>query len=149
MSSEEWVIFDIDGTLANIVHRLHHIGKEKPDWDAFNSEMAADVPKEDILVLHEMCTNSGYNIAIVTGRFDDYEEDTRVWLHENNITFHELHMRPSGNYSHDFLIKERIFLDQFVAKDRKIRFVVDDRDQVVEMWRANGVTCLQCQKGDY
>jgi len=142
-----WVIFDIDGTLANIDHRLHHITGDKKDWDEFSNWMHLDRLKEDIYALYMMCKFSGYNIMVVTGRFERYRSITEEWLKLRGITFKHLYMRPDGDYSPDYEIKQRI-LDEHIA-DKKVLFAVDDRDRVVEMWRSNNITCLQVQKGDY
>ena len=36
------IIFDIDGTLLNIQHRVHFLHKTPPDWESFNGEMSKD-----------------------------------------------------------------------------------------------------------
>jgi len=149
----DWVIFDLDGTLADISHRLHFIRSSeekenfKKDWNSFNSGIPEDKLKLPIAALHKMCFDNGYNIAIVTGRSKDYQVETIKWLMNNQIHFDEIHFRPAGNYHSDYIVKQEIYDKHF--KERNVLFVVDDRDQVVEMWRRNGVTCLQCQKGDY
>ena len=38
------VIFDIDGTLADCSHRLHHVTGDKRDWNKFFAEMSEDPP---------------------------------------------------------------------------------------------------------
>lgn len=146
--SNQWIIFDIDGTLADIGHRLHHIKGEKKDWYGFNSRMKDDGLKFDIYMLYEMC-KSRYKIAIVTGRFEEYREVTTDWLMRNGIYWDELHMRPSEDYRSDDIIKQDILKKHFQDNSRQIRFVVDDRDRVVNMWRHHNITCLQCQKGEY
>lgn len=36
-----FIVFDLDGTLADCEHRIHHITKEPKDWRAFfEAEMA-------------------------------------------------------------------------------------------------------------
>jgi len=40
-------------------------------------------------------------------------------------------------------------LHKLIAEGARIEFVVDDRQQVVDMWRRNGITCLQCDVGDF
>ncbi len=46
------VIFDIDGTLADCSHRLHHIQKDPADWDGFY-EACEDEDWVLLGVLHE------------------------------------------------------------------------------------------------
>ena len=144
-----WVIFDLDGTLANIDHRIKHIQTPgNKDWDKFNSIMDDDEVQPDIRELHRMVFDHGYNIAIVTGRSSQYAKGTIKWLLENNIPYNELHMREEGDFSSDYKVKQKIY-DECFKVYRKVVFVVEDRDRVVKMWRDNGLTCLQCKEGDY
>ena len=57
-------------------------------------------------------------------------------------------MREDKDSRPDSEVKQDI-LRRLQGQCKKILFVVDDRQSVVDMWRANGVTCLQCKKGDY
>ena len=57
-------------------------------------------------------------------------------------------MRADNDQRPDSEVKQDI-LNSLKAQGKKILFTVDDRQSVVDMWRANGITCLQCQKGDY
>jgi phosphoglycolate phosphatase-like HAD superfamily hydrolase len=47
-------IFDIDGTLADATHRLHHVTGSNRNWDAFFQEAAHDTPHIAICELFEM-----------------------------------------------------------------------------------------------
>jgi len=149
VNKSKWIIFDIDGTLADISHRLHHIKGDKKDWNAFNSGIMHDAVKKDIKELYIICEETLNHIAIVTGRFEKYRKETEKWLLDNLFFYDELHMRPDDDYSSDYIIKEMIWEKNFRNKNRDIVFIVDDRQQVVDMWRSKGITCLQCQKGDY
>lgn len=142
------VIFDIDGTLADVEHRIHHIRKEPPDWNAFNAEMHDDAIKEDIRHLVYAMFNKGYFILLVTGRFRQYHVATDNWLNHHGVLYHNLYMRPDGDFRSDYIIKEEIY-QQLIKPHYKVLFVVEDRKTVVEMWRRNGLTCLQCAEGDY
>jgi len=58
-------------------------------------------------------------------------------------------MRPEGNNEKDSIIKKRLY-DQHIMGKYDIEFVLDDRDQVVEMWRNQiGLTCLQVAYGNF
>ncbi len=144
-----WVIFDIDGTLADIKHRLHHIKQSPKDWDSFNKLMDHDTLKEEVYWLLQRCFDAGFNIALVSGRQERYRSVTVKWLETRGINFEELHMRPIGDKRSDWEVKEEILINEFLKPRRKIFFVVDDRDAVVAMWRQHNLTCFQCQKGDY
>lgn len=140
-----WVIFDLCGTLANISHRLPEIKEGK--YFASMEKIPYDILKTDIYLLHQMALKWGCKIAIVTGRDAQFEPQTRAWLKEHDIHYDEMYMRPEGSNDSDSEIKQKIYSGFF--QKRNVLFVVDDRQQVVDMWRRNGLTCLQCQKGDY
>jgi FMN phosphatase YigB (HAD superfamily) len=143
------ILFDIDGTLADIEHRRWHLDKDKPDWKSFNAEMGGDTPNAPIVALYNSLWNTGtYEMILVTGRNERSRVLTEQWLTWNNISFVEMIMRPDNDFRADHIIKEEI-LNRLLAAGKIIEFVVDDRQQVVDMWRRNGITCLQCDVGDF
>lgn len=142
------VIFDIDGTLANIEHRLHYVTDGKKDWDAFHAGIVNDIPNVNITTLLAGMKTLGYRIIITTARFEKYRQQTEKWLSDNLILYHDMFMRPDGDHRPDYDIKEDMLRGLQIGRDN-ILFVVDDRTSVVEMWRRNGITVLQCAKGDF
>ena len=50
-------IFDIDGTIADLTHRLHYIQSIKPDWKAFNSNVMDDAPITNTIKTLKLLTN--------------------------------------------------------------------------------------------
>ena len=143
------VIFDIDGTLADIEHRRVYLKGERPNWAKFNAEMGGDTPNRPIVDLYKTLWASGvYDLQIVTGRNEAFRKITETWLTWNGIEFNRVLMRADKDNRPDNIIKGEI-LERLRAEGRDIAFAVDDRQQVVEMWRANGVTCLQCDVGDF
>ncbi len=144
----QWVIFDLDGTLADIQHRLHYIKNEEKDWDKFNAACFCDEYKWKIGEMVRMFKEEmGRSIAIFTGREEKWRSLTEQWLEKRNVKYDLLEMRPSKNYASDTIIKRQMFEKHFEPKD--IWLVLDDRDKVVKMWRDIGLTCLQVQFGDY
>ena len=142
-------LFDIDGTLATIDHRRPLLDGEKPNWKAFNSLMGDDTPNQPVVELYKTLWDSKkYQLILVSGRSEDHRRITETWLIWNSIPFDRLMMRPYNDFSPDFEVKQRI-LDQLRIEGYEISFVVDDRDSVVEMWRSNGITCLQCAEGKF
>lgn len=59
----------------------------------------------------------------------------------------ELYMRPEGDKRKDSIIKYEIL--QNLIKENFIAYVLDDRNQVVKMWREAGLRCLQVQEGNF
>jgi hypothetical protein len=42
------IVFDIDGTLANIEHRLHHVRSKPKNWPAFDAGIPNDKVNEPV-----------------------------------------------------------------------------------------------------
>lgn len=141
------VIFDIDGTLSDPTHRLHHIVGAQRNWDAFFAEMGGDGLHEDIRTLAWVIEDAGYGKILCTGRPEDYRGATETWLRENMIEYDALYMRPAGDHRPDHEIKLQM-LHAIRDDGYEPWLVVDDRKSVVQMWRAEGLTCLQCRDWD-
>lgn len=143
------VLFDIDGTLADINHRRHHVEGRKKNWRLFNESMGDDVPNQPVVDLYRaLWANPGFELILVTGRNERFRDITGQWLTWNEIPFKRLIMRPDNDSRPDHIIKKNI-LRQLQDEGKTIHFVVDDRQQVVNMWRANSIVCLQCDKGNF
>lgn len=142
------IIVDLDGTLCNINHRLVHVKKEgKKDWGSFFRELPNDLPNEWCVELINKFSND-HEIIFCSGRPDDHEKPTITWLNKHLSVLYGLFMRRRGDFRPDDQIKE-IILDFELLSRYDIKFVVDDRDRVVKMWRDRGFTVLQCAKGDF
>lgn len=146
------VIFDLDGTLANVDHRLHHISDGKRDWDAFHR----DCPRDTLIwqTAKVFDALSGYpraEIAIWTGRDESVREETEKWLVHHlgfQYNFCGLKMRSVGDYTEDHILKERWF-NEAKGNNWHVSLAFDDRTRVCEMWRRNGVVCYQVDKGNF
>ncbi|WP_299632349.1 HAD family acid phosphatase [uncultured Roseobacter sp.] len=143
------ILFDIDGTIADIRHRRHFLDGANPDWRSFNSKMGDDTPNRPVVSLYRTLWEShNFQIILVSGRGEESRKITETWLTWNSIPFDRLLMRPKGDFRSDVVIKQEL-LDQLQKEGAQISFVVDDRNSVVNMWRRNGITCLQCAEGDF
>ena len=148
------VIFDLDGTLALIDKRRAISTKDngKMDWDKFfdPKNIKLDVPNTPVIKMAQMLDSQGFNIVILSGRSKVSYRTTRQWLIQNDVPFDDLHMRPTSDdwhYMKDSDLKQ-IWLDTVVDKD-DVFVVFDDRNQVVDMWRKNGLTCFQVADGNF
>jgi hypothetical protein len=143
-------LVDIDGTIADCRHRAIHVNNPEgtKDWDAFNATMHLDEPKRDVLRIIDALHSDGFAIVLVTGRFSCYQEVTIQWLLKHSIPFSRLLMRKDGDYRSDHIVKREIYHEQIYPMFDVVG-VFDDRDSVVAMWRKEGLTCFQVQKGDY
>ncbi len=142
-------IFDLDGTLANIEHRVHHVRNKPKNWKAFYAESDKDEAYDDMCGLFMLFDSSGFINIIVTGREGTpaYRDKTMDWLIENEVVPHRLLMRPEKDHRQDFIVKEEIL--KKLQEEFDIFMAFEDRTQVVEMYRKNGVRCLQVREGNF
>jgi predicted kinase len=140
------VIFDIDGTLSDPSHRLHHVRRKPFNWPAFFDAMGEDPVHDPIRWLSDIL-GGHVQIIITTGRPETHRVQTEAWLAQHKIGYHTLYMRAADDYRPDYIVKSQI-LDGIIADGFEVVLVVDDRQSVVDMWRARGLVCLQCRKDD-
>ena len=147
------VIFDLDGTLANIDVRRKLAAKPngKLDWDKFfdPSNIKLDVPNKPVVKMAQLFAQDGYTIIIFSGRSDKTATATVVWLKQNKVPFNKLVMRDSkiNHFTPDDILKKDM-LDKHVDIN-DVFLVVDDRNKVVDMWRDLGLTVFQVADGDF
>jgi hypothetical protein len=154
---KDTIICDLDGTLANCEHRVHHVRNKPKNWDAFYAGVREDEVNYPVLnILDKFLCYEGlrYNIIFCSGRPERCRENTVWWLKEvahiwcsPDSPDVQLFMRKDGDYRADYIVKEEI-LNEHIDKDR-VLFVLDDRQQVVDMWRRNGLTCFQVAEGNF
>jgi len=142
------IIVDIDGTLADVEHRVHHVRQEPKNWRAFNQAMELDILNPWCRDLILAMKNQSTDVLLVTGRDEDYRSKTEQWLKKNDVPFDHLWMRQASDYRGDDVIKNEIYNVEIKPK-YQVLFVVDDRQSVVKMWRSIGLVCLQCDWGDF
>jgi hypothetical protein len=145
------VIFDIDGTLADIAHRRHYVQSKPKNWTAFIKASVHDTPNYDIVWMLKTFHNAGCRILIATGRSELDRKLTENWLHSVagiGGLYVKMYMRPINDFRQDSTIKSEI-LDQMYVDGFDPKMAVDDRDQVVQMWRQRGVRCLQVADGNF
>lgn len=138
---QETIICDLDGTLC----LFEKEDKSKPHYrnpyesgrcgnDLLNEAVASVVGK--------------YNVIFVSGREDKYMPETIDWLHKHKMVWKALYMRKSGDNRKDSIVKEEIYKTK-IEPNYDIKFVLDDRNQVVEMWRSLGLVCFQVAPGNF
>ena len=181
LQNRKTVIFDIDGTLADVRHREHFVQSEEKDFDSFFAAMDKDLVNYPIADLFYRHIQYEDQIILCSGRPDTYRDVTQQWLKKELMTYlaktympEKLHdvftnsvtankhsieicdipnllMRPSEKlYTPDWIIKQEILDGILKHVDKSnIMYAVDDRAQVVKMWRDNGITCLQVDEGNF
>lgn len=146
-SGKPIVIVDMDGTLAHVAHRLHHIkAPGRKNWRAFFEGMDSDPLNEDIAAMVRRLAPD-HEILIVTGRPDTYRRRTESWLRKHQVPFHQIYMRRSGDHRPDTVVKKEI-LDSLGSRKEFVELVIDDRPSVCDMWRDCGLNVHQVITGE-
>jgi predicted secreted acid phosphatase len=143
---EEIVIFDIDGTLADVSERIHHLQKKPKNWKAFFRGMAQDQAIKSMVRLCNILYQAGIRIVLCSGRSEEHRSETVQWLKQQKVHHHELRLRKDGDRRSDVIVKREMLLG---IDKVKVLFVVEDRSRVVQMWREEGLVCLQCAPGEF
>lgn len=136
--AEKVYLFDIDGTLASMSDRSPF------KWD----EVGNDDPRKQVILTAQALAKAGYKIVVMSGRDAVCRNETIGWLYLYDIPFSELHMRAEGDMRKDNIVKQELF-DEHIRHKYDVVAVFDDRQQVVDMWRAMGVDCFQVAPGDF
>jgi hypothetical protein len=134
------VLVDIDGTLA-----LRTGDRSPYDWD----RVGEDEPNLPVIELVQIIHAAGqHRIILMSGRDESCRWQTEMWLAAQQLPFDELYMRTEKDNRKDSIVKEELYR-RHVEGVSEVAFVIDDRKQVVEMWRSLGLTVLQCAEGDF
>jgi predicted kinase len=128
------VIVDLDGTLALMVAR--------GPYDTGKCESDELNPVVHSIIVHHQ------HVLLMSGRDEKFRPETERWLAANNVNYDALHMRAQGDVRKDSIVKQELF-EAHVRGKWNVSFVLDDRQQVVDMWRDLGLTCLQVAPGDF
>lgn len=132
------IIVDIDGTLADMGD-----GRKPYDWQ----KVGQDKVKESVALVVDAFYDSGYDIIIMSGRDGSCKEITEEWLRDNYIKYDQFLIRTAGDQRKDYVVKKELF--DSIKNEYNIVLAIDDRDQVVNLWRSMGIECWQVGYGKF
>lgn len=143
-SSNDCVLVDLDGTLADCGHRLHFIEKTPKNWKGFlDPFLVAEDPLIEPVARVVRSLGETYPIIYVSGRTIDLYDTTKTWLTKHGFWTHPflLFMRPARDFRSDVIVKRELL--KKIRKEWNPWLAIDDRSSVVQMWRDEGLTCFQ------
>jgi len=137
--AREVVLVDMDGTLCN------HNGRDPYDDSLYHEDLVFENVRDTVQALHD----AGFQIDIMTGRYEKFRDVCTQWLVDNEIPFADLHMRHMDG--RDDLVKQLMFEKHYRNNENlNVRFAIDDRDRVVDMYRkVLGLQVFQVNYGDF
>lgn len=132
-------LVDVDGTLAHMHNRSPY------DWKKVGEDHVDEIIAD---IVFNLGVDSDYTCIVMSGRDSECLDETIEWLNEHAIPWQHLYMRAEKDMRRDDIVKAELF-DKYVRDNFDVKFVLDDRDQVVRMWRKMGLTCLQVAEGNF
>ena len=133
------IICDLDGTLALLNGRDPYVA----------DRCGEDLLNEPVANVLKQYKSLGYSVLLLSGRYATYRKTTVDWLGRHGIAFDVLIMRAADDQRKDSIVK-REFFEQHIQGKYYIEFILDDRNQVVNMWRDElRLPCLQVYYGDF
>lgn len=142
-------IIDLDGALSDGTHRLHLLPTKDlhltESWREFNGAAIGDSPIQNTIDVVNALWHSGMGVIILTGRSDEVETDTMIWLDRYKVKYDYMIMRRASDNRKDTVIKEEalraIGLDNIVC-------AFDDSPNVIKHFRSLGITTYQVTEYD-
>lgn len=132
-------MYDLDGT-------IYHMNDKRGPYD---HNVDVDDPDEVVIeIVNTIALASDYVAIAMSGRVNATRNLTLASLERDCVQVNQLFMREDGDMRADNIVKAELF-DKHVRDNYDVQFVLDDRDQVVTMWRGMGLTCLQVAPGDF
>lgn len=133
------IMVDLDGTLAKME------GRSPYEW----MRVGEDKPIPAVIDAVVSAYRSGKKIIFMSGRDSVCREVTFNWLVEHvPVPVKLLFMRVENDNRPDNLVKYDLF-NAHVRDNYNVQYVLDDRNQVVDMWRAIGLPCFQVAPGEF
>jgi len=120
-------VFDIDGVVADVRHRLHHLEPPK-SWHHFFAEAADDtLLPEGARLVAELAQQ--HEIVWLTGRPEWLRRTTAQWLAAHALPGTELYLRPNRDYRPARLYKRDVL---HTLAPRGVAAFIDDDQEVVD-----------------
>jgi hypothetical protein len=133
-------VFDLDGVLADVRHRLHLVEGRPKKWDAFFDAAVADPPLAPGVQLARASAED-CDLVYLTGRPERCRADTLAWLDHHGLPPGPLMMRRSRDFRPSRVAK----LEQLrrLATKRTVAVAVDDDAQVCDAYEGAGFRVLR------
>lgn len=134
------VIFDLDGTLSNHSHRIHLAESEA--WDLYHNDAIRDTPHDAAVFLWQQLKYAS-NMVVCTGRPERFRRTALDWLWAHQMRPLIMLMRADTDHRHNHEVRrEQLAIIRSTLGEPHL--AIDDQDSVINMYREQGIYCLQC-----
>lgn len=135
-------VIDIDGVLADVDHRLHHLKGRPKNWDGFFAGMSKDPPYAEGFALAGALA-AEHDLVYLSGRPERTRAVTESWLSTHEAPAGRVMLRPDDDRRPARLFKIGV-LERLTAR-RPVALLVDDDPAVCDAARAAGFTVHEVQ----
>lgn len=141
MYERPYAVIDLDGVLADVRHRLHHLESSPKNWAGFFAGIPDDpVLPEGRAVVERLAGD--HELVYLTGRPEATRSDTEAWLDRHDLPRARLIMRRARDRRPARVTKPALLRD-LVADGRRVAVVVDDDPQVCDALERDGWPVLR------
>jgi len=138
------IIVDLDSTLLNVDHRLHHITHEEPrNFKDFRRKIPQDTINQWCLDLVKGFDENDYIIIILTARMDidGVRKMTFDQLDEFTIPHDVILMREGEDFRKGWEVKQELY-EEYIKGRYDVKLVIDDRPDIIHMFQKHGLQTL-------
>jgi hypothetical protein len=135
-------LLDLDGVICDDRHRVDYALRR--DWGTYFGLMGDDAVWRQGRELYEACTITGWDVAYLTGRRDQFRGHTRRWLKQHGFDADlPLLMRPDDSSTRLAVFKAGIVAD--MLRDYEALMLYDDDPEVIKVvGQVQGVGVRHC-----
>jgi hypothetical protein len=156
-----YAIIDLDGSISDCSWRVLYATDARMErdpekkaklWDDFHSRCGLDAPHAAEVEIVKAWIRAGHLVIFLTGRSAKFRGITQHWLTLRGLPVAPLFMRDSGDFSRSSEYKLnliKIIEAEVLKPGDTIDWILEDNQHCVDMWRANGYTCLQPRAGAF
>jgi phosphoglycolate phosphatase-like HAD superfamily hydrolase len=132
------VIFDVDGTLADVSSIRHHVvGTRQKNFNAFHEQSVNVPPHPHVVQMAHDAKKAGHDVIVVTARKAQWRPHTAMWLAQNNVPSDAMFMRADNDQRPDYDVKQDIY--NKINKSWDVVHAVDDNPNVLRLWAEKNI----------
>jgi predicted secreted acid phosphatase len=135
------VIFDMDGTLADVSSIRHYVRDNKNykgrNFDKFHRESVNVPPHRNVVNHAQVAHMLGHAVIIVTARKERWRNHTAMWLALNNVPSDAMFMRKDKDSRKDYFVKSDIL--EVIQYTWDVIHAVDDNPNIIKLWQERNI----------
>lgn len=144
------IIVDRDGTLASVAYVAPQT-RDNDAWRIYNAALPFDAPVPSVVAMVRDWKDANPDgvVIMVSGRAAgdhprDFHRFHRMmdWIAKHDLPIDRVFMRRGGDTRLDSIVKREIY-DNYIVNKFDVQFCIDDRPQVIEVWKSVGLKVVQ------